>query len=205
MASGTFQCGASADDAVEETSPGTTVSLTQTAPNIDSGTYEKMGLRFPSVSIPQGATINSAFLRVVIANSANDEPDLTIWGEDTDNAAQFTTAAANVSGRTKTTASVDWVSANLGAAGTFDSPDLSTIIQEIVDRPGWAENNAIALILITNGGTSDDFAPTHYDGSSSNAPKLVVDWTEGGGGGGGGGSFDGAVFASPIFGGKVIS
>lgn len=182
MSSGTFQCAASADDAVDN--GGDTTSITETAPNIDDTTWSWMGLRFPSVNIAQGSTINSAVLRVVISDAGMDEPNLDIFGEDVDNSAQYTGGATNnVSSRTRTSAHVAWANTNLGAPGTFDSPDLSTIISEIVSRGGWVSGNALSLIIQTVGTTSRDFAPTHYDGTPANAPQLLVDWTEGGGGG----------------------
>ncbi len=29
----------------------------------------------------------------------------------------------------------------------YSTPDISTLIQSVVDRPGWVANNSLALIL----------------------------------------------------------
>ena len=40
----------------------------------------------------------------------------------------------------------------MGAAGVDQrTPDLSPIIQEIVNRPGWASGNGVALIVTGTG------------------------------------------------------
>lgn len=45
-----------------------------------------------------------------------------------------------------TAAQVDWDAIADDVGGTwYDSPDISTIIQEIINQPGWASGNPIAL------------------------------------------------------------
>ena len=50
------------------------------------------------------------------------------------------------------------------------TPNLASIVQEIVSRPGWSPGNAIALV-ITGTGTRIAVA---YDDSPALAAKLVV-------------------------------
>ena len=58
------------------------------------------------------------------------------------------------------------------------TPDLKDIVKEIVDRAGWAENNAMAFIIQ---GTGKRVAKS-YNGSSSEAPLLHVEYSHGGSG-----------------------
>jgi len=97
----------STDDAEEDSSGN--MSLTGSFLNMmGGGGNRSVGLRFRNVTIPQGATIDSAYIEFVVANSTSAATALTIFGQDYDNAPTFSTATSNVSSRTKTSASVSW-------------------------------------------------------------------------------------------------
>src|SRR5262249_28731317 len=73
------------------------------------------------------------------------------------------------------TASVAWTpnAWTSGQAGTGQrTPDLSAVIQEIVNRSGWASGNAIALV-ITGTGARTAFT---YDGSTTQAAVLHLEY-----------------------------
>ncbi len=109
----------STDDA-EESSTGN-MSLTGNFLNMmDSGGNRSIGLRFRNVTIPQGATIDNAYIEFVVANSTSGATALTIYGQDYDNAPTFSTATSNVSSRTKTSASTSW-----------NPPDWGGVTQEM--------------------------------------------------------------------------
>ncbi len=176
MATYSASIAASTDDADQG---GSTVDTTGTTLNANNSN-QYIGLRFTSVTIPSGSTITAATLDLDIQSASYDDPDTTIYGDDTDNASTFTTASNNISGRTATTASVTWTASNIGA-GVKPTPDIATVIQEIIDRAGWSSGNALALIIKGNGTTS--FLRTRaYDGTGSPA-KLNVTYTTGGGSG----------------------
>jgi len=145
--------GLGTDDAQQIGTTMTTTGVTIGA-SLDA-TTEYVGLRFQSIAIPQGATITNAYLRVVPSGTAEDEPLVTIAGFDEDNTATFSTTASNITNRTITTATVAWSNTNLSATGTsyHNSPALTTIVQEIVDRGGWASGNAMGF-RIQGGATS---------------------------------------------------
>jgi len=107
------------------------------------------GLRFQSVTIPKGAIIETAYIEVTShePKTVEDVAKLTISAEATDNAATFTMENL-ITARTKTTASVKWdVAETWGLWTTQNSPELKSIVQEIVSRSGWVSGNAIAFIV----------------------------------------------------------
>lgn len=116
------------------------------------------GLRFQNIGIPQGAVIDSAFVVVYSHESKNaeDVARITIVGDATDDAQTFTEEAL-ISDRPRTDASVSWVVAEPWGLWTeHRTPNLSSIIQEIVDRDGWEQGNAIALVMLgENQGASE--------------------------------------------------
>ncbi len=52
------------------------------------------------------------------------------------------------------------------------TPDVASIIQEIVNRPGWSSGNSLVIIIT---GTGERVAES-YNGDSSGAPLLHVDY-----------------------------
>ncbi|MBU0777452.1 hypothetical protein KKF82_04250, partial [Patescibacteria group bacterium] len=113
------------------------------------------GMRFLNVLVPQGATIVTAY----ITFTCRESRDLTVvntrlTGEKTGDAATFSNLAnyqarrgTVVGGATDdniTDAQVDWDGIGAWSAGVeYDSPELKTIIQEIVDQVAWAPGNDI--------------------------------------------------------------
>jgi hypothetical protein len=104
---------------------------------------------------------------------------LTIRGQAADNATTFSTATGNVSSRARTTSAVAWSPpawTTIGQAGAGQrTPNLAPIVQEIVNRPGWASGNSLVLIIT---GTGERTAEA-YNGVPSAAPLLQVEYSVG--------------------------
>lgn len=107
------------------------------------------GLRFRDITIAQGATIDSAFIIVHSheGKDADDVANITIWAEATDNAETFNETDL-ITDRTSTSATVDWtVDYEWIIWEPYSTPNLASIVQEIVDRAGWESGNAIAFVM----------------------------------------------------------
>jgi hypothetical protein len=63
-----------------------------------------------------------------------------------------------------------WTAGSVAAAQR--TPDLAWVVQEVVDRPGWASGNALAL-LVTGRGHRTAVA---YEGGAARAAVLHVDY-----------------------------
>lgn len=177
MATYSASIAASTDDADQASG---TVDLTGTTINVN-GTGQYAGLRFLNVTIPNAATINSATLAVEIVSTTHDDPDLTIFGEDTDDATTFTSTTNDISSRTPTTATTTWTATAIGT-GVKTSPSIAAIIQEIVNRPGWTSGNDINILM--NGNSSASFFRIRtYNAGSGSPATLNIDYTAGSGGG----------------------
>jgi uncharacterized protein YjiK len=167
---------ASASDDAEEAASGS-VSLTSSDLELvtDGTVVQTVGLRFAGLGVPAGATVTSAYIQFVVDEIQSEATTLTIRAEASDNAATYTTAAFNVSSRPRTTASAMWSPAAWTAVGAADSgqrtPDLSALVQEVVNRPGWASDHAIAF-TITGSGHRTAVA---YDGTATRAARLHVE------------------------------
>ncbi len=111
--------------------------------------YQIVGMRFQNVLVPVGAVIQSAYIEFETDETTNINPSaLTIYGQAADNPATFTAATSNISTRALTAASAAW---SPGAWNTVDvkhqTPDISAVVQEIVNRGGWASGNAMVYIV----------------------------------------------------------
>ena len=168
------------DDAEEATSG--TMYLTSSDLELVYDSYQSagnqlVGIRFQGLNIPQGAIINSAYIQFTCDETKNNSGSLVIRGEDANNSSTFTTSNNNISNRPTTSASVNWSPASwnsVGQAGTAQqTPDISNIIQEIVDRGAWSSSSSLSIII---SGTGRRVAES-YNGSSSSAPELVVEYT----------------------------
>ncbi len=161
---------ASNDDAQET---GGTMNLAASNLNASSAT-QGIGLRFTNITIPPGSTINSAYLTVNITSSSYDDPNLTIRGSGEADTTTFTSTANDITNRWKTSASVSWSATGIGT-GAKNSPDLATLISEILAIPGWASGNDMNFYLQGNSGSA--FRIDSYD-NGSNAPQLTIQYTE---------------------------
>lgn len=128
------------------------------------------------LDIPQGATIDDAVMEIYFPNSGQDNVGVDIQAEDIDDAPALTTTAFNISSRTLTTASVDWTDTNAApsGAGLYETPDISSVIQEIVNRASWEADNYIMIVMTGKSGYPNFWS---YDRGSSNAPNLKINYT----------------------------
>ena len=162
---------ASSDDARQS---GSTMDLTGGYPNTNSSNVW-VGFRFLNVDIPQGSTINSAYINLNVL--AADDPDVDIYGNDVDDAATFTTTSNDISSRALTTAKVNWTASNIGTYSRKDSPDIKTIIQEIVDRAGWSSGNAIAILFDSLSSSYVNYKAYDSGEGATQYARLTIEYT----------------------------
>lgn len=135
-----------------------------------------VGLRFQNVTIPRGAIITRAYIEFTVERARSAATTLTIRGEASDNAPFFPYSNNDISRRSRTQTSVPWnnVAAWMTKDAPQQTPDLSPVVQEIVQRSGWVSGNALVLIISGTGSERDAYA---YNGSPSKAPLLHVEYT----------------------------
>jgi PKD repeat protein len=167
---------ASTDDAEEETSGKMDLTSSDLELVNDGGVDQTVGMRFAGVAIPPGAWISDAYVQFQVDETPSLPTFLTIQGEATDNAATFGSADGDISTRPRTGAAVPWDPPpwpTTGVAGMDQrTPQLAAVIQEIVDRGGWASGNALAIIVT---GTGQRVAEA-FDGVPAAAPLLFVEF-----------------------------
>lgn len=145
-----------------------------------------IGCWFTGVTIAQGATINSANFILTPQNTWNAGPSVIkyyVSAQAADNAAIFSASAAslNTTNRPRSTATVAWTQTSV-TVNVDQSVSITSVVQEIVNRAGWASGNAIAILVDTHEDTTQGEWQDYYsyDGLAGSAAKLQIDYTVGG-------------------------
>lgn len=139
------------------------------------------GMRFTNVTMPKGAIISTAYLTIRAYSMQDDHESVRsrIRGEAVDDAVTFSDLP-NYDGRVRTTAVVDWDNIPIWVGDTdYNSPEIKTIIQEIVNRDGWVSGNDLVIFWDDHEGRSDGQAYRDgypYDSSATYAPKLHIEY-----------------------------
>jgi len=111
--------------------------------------YQLVGMRF-YVDVPKGAEITNAFIQFTSGKHYYKDVTIIFHGEAADNAEAFQETDNNISGRPVTTTSVSWQPGEWNKDEVLDAektPDLSSIIQEIVNRDGWKKGNSLVITV----------------------------------------------------------
>lgn len=173
-----FTIDSSNADAEERVSTGdmnlTSTDLELVDESGDTAKRQLVGLHFTGLTIPKGANITDAYIQFTCDNTNTGATNLTIRAHDADNSGIFTTSTGNISSRSTTTAYQTWSPPSwtvVGEAGTAQrTPNISGLIQEVIDRLGYSQGNPITIIITGSGEREAE----SYDGTA--APVLYVKW-----------------------------
>ena len=129
-------------------------------------------------------TINTCTLQVNMnGQSNNTNQDVEVRCGDTDDAAIFDTShthSVTMHFGALTTANLTWILT--AGTGSKTSPSLVSLLQEIVDRPGWASGNFAGFVLIGEPMTNNQFKQFEAEIESGTDPAtLTFTYTAAGG------------------------
>lgn len=138
-----------------------------------------LGLRFANLAVPPGAVITEARLEVHINHISWINVDAEIAAEASDNAVTFSAASkpsqrALSSARIQHSSNVEWQ-----ADTWYALEDVTPLLQETVNRPGWQSGSGLSLIFT---GTGDAYGRKFfhsYEYDPQYAPRLVVTYVNG--------------------------
>jgi hypothetical protein len=137
-----------------------------------------IALHFQDLPVPQGSQIKRAYVQFTAypeEEPGSEETDLLLHAELVADAKPLATVKHNISSRRKTAASVGWSPEPWTAGGERSekqrTPDLSPLIQEVVDQPDWKKGNALVLIISGSGRRNAQSC----NGGWSGAPMLYVE------------------------------
>ncbi len=138
-----------------------------------AATTQVVGLRFNNVNVPQGAVITKAYLEFVSAADMSSGAAVNIQAHKSSASPTFSTTTGDLSTRPKTTAVVPWALGSWTTGTAYQSPDVSSVVQEVVNLSSWCGGSLTFLIQGT--GTRRFVS---YDGQPIDAPRLVVEFDD---------------------------
>lgn len=133
--------------------------------------------RFADCRIPAAATIVQAYISLYSQGKAGG-PQIKIYANDVDDATAPTNET-EFNALVLTTAAVDWDPAEWTQLTWYDSPDITTVIQELVNRPGWTLGNHIQIVLKNDIDTGQNyivFSAWDDEPNGTIGPILFVKW-----------------------------
>ena len=140
----------------------------------DGNRDQLVGLRFIDLAIPQGSVIEEAEIEFEVDQYRSGNVTVRIEGENVDNSVRIRERTRDLSNRARTTAPITWVNPPAsGQNAKVKTPDISTLVQQIVDRGGWSSGNAMTFLFSgISGSGKREFES--YNGEPAAAPKLRV-------------------------------
>jgi hypothetical protein len=157
------------DDAVE--SGLGIVDLHSSTVGITSPEASWFGLRFRDVRVPRDATILSSFIVMRPALLGMDPAEWTVYGDLSNPPRAFTEEIGGLSARPRTTASALWNAAPWTGIGyQLSSPELATVVEEVVHGAEWTAGDSIGLLISGVGERAAD----SFDGTAAGAPEFWV-------------------------------
>ena len=164
----------SSDDAEQNLSTNS-VNITNSSLELTTDSAnQQIGIRFQRVTLPKGAKVSNAYVTFYANSSTSTTTNLVFNGEAVANASTFTTSSRNITNRVKTAASVNWNSIPAWKSGNiYQTPNLSSVVQEIESNSNWTSGNALNIIISGSGKR----VARSYNYNSFYAPKLVITYS----------------------------
>lgn len=156
-------------------------ALLEMSENGTSG-HQSLGLIFDNLNARPGATIDSAYLQFTSANAQSGAVTVKVIGEDVDNADPWSGSFAvdnavdtnSADGKIGTSATNTWTPPSWTASqkDTNTRVEVTSLLQEILSRSGWAQHNDVAFAVQYISGTGKRVT------QRSTPPELVINWSE---------------------------
>lgn len=139
------------------------------------GSRYQAGLRYTNVTIPKNSTINSATIDVKAQGNSNSRT-CVIYAVASDNTAVWD-SSNRPDNASRTTASVSWSVPTFSTGTTYTTPDIKSVIQEVVNRAGWSSGNALSVLIITADSNTPAKQITDYNDDPASAAIITIDYT----------------------------
>lgn len=161
---------ASADDA-EENMANSDVNIASAYLDFTIDTL--VGVRFSHPNIPQGKEILSSYIQFIAGSTSDTNATISIIGEYGNNARVYQNLPLNISGRRLTNEAITWSPASWNEGDTVKTPDITTIISEIINQPGWSEYSSMGFVFKTTEGQRSVYS---YDGDAAKSAVLYYEY-----------------------------
>ena len=164
-----YQVASQRDNSEEDTNgyPNTGTELT-----FYSAYNDDIAVRFRNLNLPQGAEITEAYLEFTSnANRTYSNASMRIRGVAQNDVNDFHPERRYRLRDLPKTSGIVWSMPSFYYQNVYRTPDISSVVKEIVDRSGWQAGNDMAFVLDNFNSYRSAYT---YNGSASRAPKLII-------------------------------
>lgn len=157
---------------VEERNDGT--DNTGAVLNMQASQNRFIGVRFQNVLIPKNATIKSAKLVLTAdRDSSTGTASTKIQGIAEDNTRDYSSHVTNQLASAPKTSAVTMSMPPFKTNVEYETPDISEIVKEIVDREGWAPGNAMGFTFSDFSGAREAYT---FNGDGGRSVRFEVEF-----------------------------
>ncbi|HHB93106.1 MAG TPA: hypothetical protein ENK59_07855, partial [Thioploca sp.] len=139
------------DDAEEKTSGSEDGLVYLASPILETGMRDKesrlIGFRFREIPIGNGAEIVGANLMVSAYAKNSTDATFQVYGELSPNPTEFSADDNNLSSRKPKTTKVEWVPKIWEKGKIYRTPNIASVLQDIVDQAEWKAYGDIVLLI----------------------------------------------------------
>lgn len=144
----------------------------------EAGAQRSAAMLFRSILIPKGSIIKSAVITLrASSNQTGTVCRTRFYAESSVSPLQYSTYG-DFTGRSLTTAFVDWTVPAFTLDTDYQTPDLTAIIQEVIDKADWETGKSIAIQWKDNGSdTNARRAVYGYEDTSLHCAQIAIEYT----------------------------
>lgn len=169
----TFKISKTANDA-EEATDGKVSLGSSDLELVKDKTDQVIGLRFEEIDLPRGTKIRSSSIQFTTDETSTDPTELILQVVDSGNSPEFNDKKHNISSRPLCSEKIKWNpkawKKKDESGDTQRTPDITKLLQQIVNRPDWKPGNAIVFVI-----SGDGKRVAHAGGKNPKAPRLIID------------------------------
>lgn len=142
--------------------------------------YIDSGIVFDNIDIPSSASIIKANIKFTSKEGDSGTTVKTeIAAQNADNPGTFSDYTDFDNRRNNlTAANVDWnISSGWTAGETYTSPDISSVVEEVMNQTYWDAGESMAFFWLDNSSDENAFRrPYSYDGNTDLSPILHIEY-----------------------------
>lgn len=130
------------------------------------------------LAVPQGADVTGAAMNLTAFLSQSGSTPSTKFQAVAQDDPTYPSSGTDAGARPLTSASVSWKPSAWTQGTTYATPNLTSVVQEVVNRPGWVSGNHIVLMWLPVGTPSTSVQAVDYANSPSTAASISVTYTD---------------------------
>ena len=144
---------------------------------MSSAETHQAGMVFRNINVPRNARISNVYIDFTASNTQSGATSLLFEGHATHYTGVFKPRTDDIGFRARTTANAVWRNIPPWTSGdTYRSPNLSALLQEIVNGSRWESGNALAILVSGTGSGGGMRNAISFDRDPDDAPKLFIEW-----------------------------